>query len=208
MEPIQAPEATAHLSADDSLENLIRRAQSDDQAAFSRLYDLFRPRVAKFLYNATGDYWLTDELANDTFLRLHRALATIQKYQESSFLSFLFRTAANLLRDHHRRKHIPTVAVENDSWDNRSAHNQAQSLPADYLESQERAQMLRQALDQLPADQAVLISLAHFDELSAGQIASILDKPGAQAIRAALHRAMNNLQKELLRQGYFAAQAV
>jgi len=208
MEPIQAPVSPVHVSAEDSFENLIRRAQSADQAAFSRLYELFRPRLAKFLYNATGDYWLTDELTNDTFFRVHRALGTLQKYRESSFLSFLFRTAANLLCDHNRRKRIPTTAIENDSWDNFPAHNQSQPQPADYLESQERAQMLRQALDQLPADQAVLISLAHFDELTAGQIASILDKPSAQAVRAALHRAMNNLQKELLRQGYFATAAV
>ncbi len=208
METIGAPSASAHLSTADSCENLIRRAQSGDQSAFSRLYESFRPRLAKFLYNATGDYWLTDELTNDTFLRAHRALPTLQKYQESSFLSFLFRTAANLLCDHHRRKHIPTATIENDAWDNCPANNQPQSLPPDYLESQERAQMLRQALDQLPADQAALISLAHFDGLTAEQIARTLSKPSAQAVRAALHRAMQNLHKLLLRQGYFVPAVV
>ncbi len=116
METIGTPSASTQLSADDSFEKLLRRAQSGDQSAFTCLYESFRPRVAKFLYNATGDYWLVDELTNDTFLRAHRALPALQKYQEASFLSFLFRTAANLLCDHHRRKHLPN-ASGNSSWD-------------------------------------------------------------------------------------------
>ena len=208
METIGTPSASAHLSADDSFENLIRRAQSGDQSAFTCLYESFRPRVAKFLYNATGDYWLADELTNDTFLRAHRALPTLQKNQEASFLSFLFRTAANLLCDHRRRKHLPTASGQDGSWDDYSPLTDYQLLPPDCLETQERTQMLRQALDLLPADQATLISLAHFDGLTAEQIAHTLSKPSAQAVRAALHRAMQNLHKVLLRQGYFAAVAV
>ncbi len=200
---------STHTSDQDSVENLIQQAQSGDQSAFSRLYDLFRPRVAKFLYNTTGDYWLTDELTNDTFLRAHRALPTLQKHREASFLSFLFRTAANLLCDHHRGKHLPTVTPQDASWDNCPAPaDYHQALPFDCLETQERAQMLRRALDQLPPDQAALISLAHFDQLSAEQIARTLSKPSAQAVRAALHRAMQNLHKVLLRQGYFVPAAV
>ncbi len=208
METIGTPSTSAHLSADESFESLIRRAQSGDQSAFTCLYESFRPRVAKFLYNATGDYCLADELTNDTFLRAHRALPTLQKHQEASFLSFLFRTAANLLCDHRRGKHLPTVTTQDGSWDNCPAPADYQALPFDCLETQERAQMLRQALDQLPPDQAALISLAHFDGLTAEQIARTLSKPSAQAVRAALHRAMQNLHKVLLRQGYFVPAAV
>lgn len=208
MEPVQDPPAAARLSTADSFEDLIRRAQSGDQSAFTCLYEAFRPRVAKFLYNSTGDYCLTDELSNDTFLRAHRALPTLQKFQEASFLSFLFRTAANLLCDHHRRKRLPTATAQDGSWDDNPSFGGYQALPSEYLETQERTQMLRQALDLLPADQAALISLAHFDGLTAEQIAQALSKPSAQAVRAALHRAMQNLHKVLLRQGYFAAVAV
>ena len=208
MESVSAPGASAHVSADNSLENLIRQAQAGDESAFSSLYESFRPRVAKFLYNATGDYCLVDELTNDTFLRAHRALPNLQKYREASFLSFLFRIAANLLCDHHRGKHLPTVSAQEDYWDDCPAPENHQALPFDGLESQERAQMLRQALDQLAPDQAALISLAHFDQLSAEQIAHALSKSSAQAVRAGLHRAMQNLQKVLLQQGYFAKMPV
>jgi RNA polymerase sigma-70 factor (ECF subfamily) len=201
--------STAHPKAWHSFESLLERAQAGEQWAFSELYEMFRPRVAKFLFNSTGDYWLADELSNDTFMRAHRALSNLQQTQESSFLSFLFRIAANLLCDHHRRKHIPTTSMEDDYWsDVPQAGDSAGHLPSDQLESSERSHMLRKALAQLPSEQATLISLSHFDELTAEQIAEILGRPSAQAVRAALYRAMRNLHKVLVQQGYFTPETV
>ena len=63
--------------------------------------------------------------------------------------------------------------------------------------------MLRQALASLGPDQAELIRLSHLKGLKAEQIATILDKPSAQAVRASLCRAMKDLKVALQRQGYF-----
>lgn len=201
--------STAHPMAWDSFESLLRRAQSGEQWAFSELYESFRPRVAKFLFSATGDYCLTDELSNDTFMRAHGALGNLQQAKESSFLSFLFRIAANLLCDHHRRKHIPTTSMEEDYWSDVPEAGSSQGhRPEDELQGQERSQMLRKGMAELPPEQSTLISLSHFDELTAEQIAEILDKPSAQAVRAALYRAMQNLHKVLVQQGYFIPETV
>lgn len=209
MKSFTATNVSAQPMAWDSFESLLRRAQSGEQWAFSQLYEQFRPRVAKFLFNATGDYGLADELSNDTFLRTHSALGNLEQCQQSSFLSFLFRTAANLLCDYHRHKKLSTRAMEDDYWDNVSqASDSVNQSPEEHPEAQERSQMLRRALAELPAEQATLISLSHFDELTAEQIAEILNKPNAQAVRAALHRAMQNLHKVLVRQGYFTPATV
>ena len=142
-------------------------------------------------------------------MRAHRSLGNLEKTQESSFLSFLFRIAANLLCDHHRRKHVPTTAMEDDYWGDVPEAGQSQShLPGDELEGQERSKMLRKGMAELPPEQATLISLSHFDELTAERIAEILDKPSAQAVRAALYRAMQNLHKVLVQQGYFTPEMV
>ena len=208
MKKIEESTVGAQPRSWDSFESLLQRAQSGEQWAFSQLYELFRPRVAKFLFNATGDYNLADELSNDTFLRAHRALGTLEKCQQSSFLSFLFRTAANLLCDNRRRNRLSTATMEDDYWDNVDYGYSVGQSPEDYIETEERSQMLRRGLAELPAEQASLISLSHFDDLTAEQIAEILGKPSAQAVRAALHRAMQNLHKVLVHQGYFTAASV
>ncbi len=192
----------------DVFETLIRKAQSGDQVAFGKLYEMFRPRVAKFLFNATGDYCLADELSNDVFFRAHRALADLRQHKESSFLSFLFCIAANLLRDHYRRKKLSTTVMGEGCWESLSVDTQSCPQSWEHLEAQERSDMLRQALAELPAEQSSLISLSHFEELNAEQIAQILNKPSAQAVRAALHRAMKHLHAVLVRQGYFQAAAI
>ena len=208
MEAIHSDSVSTQTSAQDSVENLIQQARAGKDWAFGALYERFRPRVAKFLYNASGDYHLADELSNDTFLRVHRALPGLEQSQESSFLSFLFRTAANLLCDHRRRKNLPTTSVGDDRWDGFTAAGDSCTQPTEYLENQERDKMLRQGMDELPAEQAALISLSHFEQLSAKEIARILNKPSAQAVRASLHRAMQNLHKILLQQGYFVESLV
>ena len=71
------------------------------------------------------------------------------------------------------------------------------------LELGERMLMLRQALASLPSDQAKLIRLARLKGLKAEQIATMVGKPSAQAVRAALCRAMKDLRAALQRQGYF-----
>ena len=63
--------------------------------------------------------------------------------------------------------------------------------------------MLQLALASLEPDQAELIRLSHLKGLKAEQITTILDKPSAQAVRAALCRAMKDLRAALQRQGYF-----
>ena len=63
--------------------------------------------------------------------------------------------------------------------------------------------MLKQALASLPPAQAKLIRLSHLKGLKADQIASATGKPSAQAVRAALCRAMKDLKATLQRQGYF-----
>jgi len=64
--------------------------------------------------------------------------------------------------------------------------------------------MLREAMNNLTADESMLISLAHLKDVPAEEIAQILGKPSGQAVRAGLCRAMKHLREILVHQGYFA----
>ena len=185
---------------------LISQAARDNQQAFGKLYAMFQPRVFRFLNRSSGDAWLADELTNQTFQKAFRCLSGFRGNSQGQFQSFLLTTAANLLRDHHRRSRPLELGLEEHKvseqgtdYNDRSEY----SGPA-ALQARERSAMLRDALACLAPEQAMLISLAHFDDLSAGQIATILHKPSPQAVRAALSRAIKHLRQVLLRQGYFS----
>ena len=193
---------TARADLDGYLTVLIGQSILDDQQAFTELDAMFRPTIIDFLRKACGNHCLADELSNETFLRAYRSLPRFRGRGRRQFRSFLFTIARNLLRDHYRRrKPLQSSLLEPQ------AANSSELLsdsPADKpLETQERALMLRQALDSLGPEQAKLIRLAHLKGLKAEQIATKLGKPSAQAVRAALSRAMKDLRAALQRQGYF-----
>ena len=177
---------------------LIGQGLLDDQQAFIEIDAMFRPTIVDFLRKACGDQCLADELANETFLRAYRSLPSFRGRGWRQFKSFLFTIAANLLKDHYRRRKQPqTTPLE----------AQACEGPVDSaekpLELRERAVMLQRALASLEPDQAELIRLSHLKGLKAERIATILDKPSAQAVRTSLCRAMKDLKTALQRQGYF-----
>ena len=192
----------AWADSDGYLTVLIGQSISDDQQAFIKLDAMFRPTIVDFLRRVCGNHCLADELANETFLRAYRSLPSFRGRGRRQFRSFLFTIASNLLKDHYRRrKQLRTTPFEPQA---RNSPDQPLDSAAEKpLETQERALMLRQALASLGPDQAELIRLAHIQGLKAEQIAAMLGKPSAQAVRASLCRAMKDLRAALQRQGYF-----
>lgn len=183
---------------DESVTDLISRSALGDQEAFAELDAMFRQRVNGFLARACGDHWLADELTNEAFMRAYKALGSYKGNTKQQLQSFLFTISANLLRDHLRRRPGPKALGEDQAEQIESEYSSDESP-----EAKERQQMLREAMNRLSADEAMLISLAHLKDMPAEEIAQVLGKPSGQAVRAALCRAMKHLREILLQQGYF-----
>lgn len=193
-------------AARDNLGDLISQASRDNQQAFGELHAMFHQRVFQFLHRACGDVWLADELTNQAFHKAFRSLSTFRGHDPRQFQSFLLTIAANLLRD-HRRRNRPLELSLDEGTASKAGSDYGDSGECDgyaAVQTRERSQMLRRALATLPSEQAMLISLSHFDDLSAEQIAAILNKSSPEAVRAALSRAMKQLRQALIRQGYFS----
>ena len=71
-----------------------RYAQGDD-LAFGDLYRLAAPRVRGFLLRLSGDLALADDLAQEAFLRVHRARGTFAA--GAAALPWLFTIARNVM---------------------------------------------------------------------------------------------------------------
>lgn len=80
---------------------LVRRAQAGDEAAFAELFQRHRARVfavaLAYLRNPSD----AEDVVQETFLRVHRALSGFQG--ASTFLTWINRIAANLAIDELRR---------------------------------------------------------------------------------------------------------
>lgn len=87
---------------------LMQRWQSGDRSAFEVLIQRWQQPIARFLFRLTGEAELTQDLAQEVFLRVYQAQ---QSYHENgTFAAWLYRIALNVARDSARRQK-PTVPL-------------------------------------------------------------------------------------------------
>lgn len=81
-----------------------------NRAAFGRLVEKYQAQVRRFFLSQTlGDTQLSDDLAQDTFVK---AYLNISRFRgEASFSTWLFRIAYNVYYDHVKTQH-PTDSLE------------------------------------------------------------------------------------------------
>jgi RNA polymerase sigma-70 factor, ECF subfamily len=129
---------------------LVRRAQDGERSAFDALVRAHFVPVYSFLHRLVGNPEDAEDLAQETFVRAHGALARYRS--ESSFSTWLLRIAHHLAIDHRRRQ---GRAREAASFDEQAiapaaAHGTAALAPADALQRGELVRELARALARLP----------------------------------------------------------
>ncbi len=87
--------------SDKDINALIRGAQAGLADCFDGLIDLYANRLYGYFYRSSGSATVAEDLVQDVFLRLIRA---IKRYDHrEQFEAFLFRIAGNLNRDRIRK---------------------------------------------------------------------------------------------------------
>lgn len=174
-------------SADEA--QLLKKARAGDAGAFGELYELYASQVFRFLYAHMDDRLDAEDLTEEVFLRVWRALPGYRE-QGVPFGGFVFRVARNALIDHYRqRRRTPAHLALLDEHIKDEQANPAQVLHVDAQRSE-----VRRFLRQLRADYRTVLSLRFLAELSTHEIAVAMGKsPGA--VRVLQHRALAALRK-------------
>ncbi|MEO7064877.1 MAG: sigma-70 family RNA polymerase sigma factor [Dokdonella sp.] len=159
-----------------------------DRASFMRIYDHFAPRVQRYLRNLGVDDALSDELMQEALLTLWRKAAFFDPAR-ASLGTWLFRVARNLYIDHVRRE--PNWMPVQDGLDrlDEEAFDRHDSQPDSFTDHD----ILKQAIDRLPAMQAKLVRMCYLETKSHSEISSELDMP-LGTVKSSLRRAFAKLQ--------------
>lgn len=92
------------MSKLDDISLLARASALHDKRAFGRLVEKYQSPVRRFFLSQTlGDTQLSDDLAQETFIKAWNGIG--QFHGLSSFSTWLFRIAYNELYDYHRSHH-------------------------------------------------------------------------------------------------------
>lgn len=182
------------------LDELLRRARARDPEALTRLVEFYGARVFGLLYRLTGTRDAAEDLMQETFLRVVRALG--QYEHVGRFEAWLFRIAANLARDRARaqRRHGDGTPVGDWDVDEARVAGRQAAIPAgpeQRLVDREQGERLARAVDRLSDADREIILLRHYSELSFREIADVLGVPLGTALARA-HRALGRLRQELV----------
>ncbi|REJ76790.1 MAG: sigma-70 family RNA polymerase sigma factor [Acidobacteria bacterium] len=153
------------------------------EAEFAAFHHDTRGALAAYLQQSTGNPAVTEDLVQESYLRLLGAGVALEP--RSPARAYLFRIATNLLRDRYRRRDLEFPLEQNDA-----------ALPApERLPPQERrvaAADVRRLLGTLAPRDRQLLWLAHVEQMSHREIGEILGlREGS--VRPMLFRARQRL---------------
>lgn len=136
--------------------------------AFGPLYEKYYPAIFRFVLRRTGDEALTADLCSDVFLK---ALSNIHKYKNKGlpFSSWLYRIASNEVNSFYRvQKRKRVVSLD---------HNGAQLIFEELDESdlQDKIQVLKRWMSDLPEKSVQLLELRFFEKRSFKEMGEILE---------------------------------
>jgi RNA polymerase sigma-70 factor (ECF subfamily) len=177
-------------------DSLIEQCLSGDQAAWDAVVRQNWRKVFNVAYKFVGKHDEAEDLTQDIFLKIFKALATFDR--RANFQTWIISISRNLCIDHYRsvRKERQTIAREVDTGDLQPVSSDRGPYAA--AEHQDLRVLLRQALQVLPASLRTAVVLRDLQELSYQEIADRLGLPEG-TVKSRINRGRLELARQLKR---------
>ena len=179
---------------------LVQQVQAGQQKAFDLLVAKYQRRIYRLVLRFIRDPALAEDVAQETFLRAYRAIGQFRG--ESQFYTWLYRIAVNTAKkaisDDIRD---PTVSEGDASGHDEETFSPTELLsnhetPESILVSKEIVQTVNAAMESLPDDLRMAITLREIEGLSYEDIAEAMQCP-IGTVRSRIFRAREAIAERL-----------
>ncbi|EAP86209.1 MULTISPECIES: RNA polymerase sigma factor [Croceibacter] len=173
---------------------LVRKYMDGDETALSTLINRHQQKLYSFIYSKVFDRTITEDVFQDTFIKVIRTLKRGKYNEEGKFLPWVMRISHNLVIDHFRKNsRMPKFEGKGDFsiFDvlKEDTLNAEKMLIKEQIESD-----VRELIHELPEDQKEVLIMRIYKDMSFKDIAEQTDV----SINTALGRmryALINLRK-------------
>jgi RNA polymerase sigma-70 factor (ECF subfamily) len=187
-------EAVAALERD---AELMLRVREGDDTSFALLLERHRGPVVHFLYRMVQNQPVSEELAQEVFLRVYRSRATYEP--TAKFTTWLFRIATHLalnwIRDGKHEKRQESLDMDQPDGSERQVPDRQRSIEQVMLH-EVKLREVRHAIEALPEKQRAAVMMHKYHELEYTQIARALEC-SESAVKSLLFRAYESLRARL-----------
>ncbi|MBI2452925.1 MAG: RNA polymerase sigma factor [Parcubacteria group bacterium] len=167
---------------------MVRQLTINMKERFSKAYDEHVSSIYRFCYLKVGSRDIAEDLSSEVFLRFWKQLNSSRIDNDKAFL---YGIARNVIADHYRKRHTPSVSLEGNVL-----NIAADPYLADIAAVSSDMEQVRKALSELNDEYQNLVIWHYLDELSISEIAKIEEK-SEESVRVQLHRALNQLRDRL-----------
>jgi RNA polymerase sigma-70 factor (ECF subfamily) len=152
---------------------LVKNYISGDESALTSLIERHQSKIYGFIYSKVNDRDLSDDIFQDTFIKVINTLKTKSYNEEGKFLPWVMRIAHNLVVDHYRKSNKMPFNRETEEYSifNYMSDN-APTIESKIITDQVEADLTR-LLDELPEDQKEVLVMRMYQDLSFKEISEL-----------------------------------
>jgi RNA polymerase sigma-70 factor (ECF subfamily) len=176
---------------------LMLRVKDGDGGSFAVLLEKYRASVSHFLYRMVQDQAVSEELAQEVFLRVYRSRESYEP--TAKFTTWLFRIATHLalnwLRDEKNERGQERLDESAADGSAREVPDRAPSVEQKML-YEVKVEEVRRAVAALPDKQRAAVLMHKYEEMEYSQIAKVLSC-SESAVKSLLFRAYETLRARL-----------
>lgn len=191
----------AEQRMDNSEQLLLERSKAGDVAAFETLIEAYQKKIFNLAYRIVGNYDDAGDLAQEALIRIFRSIAGFK--EQSSFSTWVYRITTNVcLDDIRKKKNRKVISLDEEIHvEDGEMKRQIMSddpLPDEVAEKEEMRHLVNDAINTLPEEQRLVISLRDIQGLTYDEIAEVLDCPSG-TVKSRINRARQALKNVLLK---------
>lgn len=172
------------------------------ERAFKELLTRYERPVFSLVYRMVRDRSLSEDLAQETFIRAFNAIDGYDPRYK--FSSWIFKIANNLTIDHLRKRKLDTISLDgspdatSDEEISRTRVTAVSSneTPDMYVENRELGNQIEDAIAKLRPEYRTAVLLRHVEGHSYDEVADIMELP-LGTVKTYLHRARSELKQIL-----------
>ena len=188
------------MTAPDTDQQLVQRAQRGDLRAFDLLVLKYQGRIAALVSRYVSDAGEVEDVTQEAFIKAYRALGKFRG--DSAFYTWLYRIAANAAKNHlvakGRRPGADATIEDAEGFDEGGLLSESAS-PEALAMGNELAEVVQSALNALPDELKAALMLREFDGLSYDDIADVLGCP-VGTVRSRIFRAREAIDQRVKEQ--------
>jgi len=173
---------------------LVQNFLHGDNKSFEILLSRHKSRVFAFIMSKVKNRDITEDIFQDTFIKVINSLQKGKYNEEGKFLPWMMRISHNLVIDHFRKESKMRKIRPNSEFDIFDVIDDGNKNQEEIMIQSQVHFDLKILIEQLPYDQKEVLKMRYFEDLSFKEISDLTDS----SINTALGRmryALINLRK-------------